>query len=395
MNRRVCVWAGSIVGAAVCGWALGGGTALAQAIPPVAAPPPIPTGSVPTPVRTAWANPNLAQARAAIGPFMAAQLGTIGSAGATATNQTAARLSLILACTRGNTTAAYYQAYATEWAQQAGPILKNPATPVRVKIDVGVVTASVAATTNGSTLLTPIIDQLLSDPNPAVADWGMKAARPVIITLLAQSGGPGTSTLIGDVVKSATDHARDLSGVVAEDAYQALVITAPAAAFGAAAPPPLTPLFDPVLKLLAVRTKRYAAGLVPAPDAEDQVPLFLSQNYAAMPAAQKAVCVQELVDFVSSAGQRANLAVDPKVEHALLRTIKNAASALNVMAGPGQPVANIANLGISATPAQIMAATSAVFQQMGIPFPKLKPPPTLTPMQPPPPPPPPKVPGKP
>ena len=269
MNRRVCVWAGSIVGAAVCGWALGGGTALAQAIPPVAAPPPIPTGSVPTPVRTAWANPNLAQARAAISPFMAAQLGTIGSAGATATNQTAARLSLILACTRGNTTAAYYQAYATEWAQQAGPILKNPATPVRVKIDVGVVTASVAATTNGSTLLTPIIDQLLSDPNPAVADWGMKAARPVIITLLAQSGGPGTSTLIGDVVKSATDHARDLSGVVAEDAYQALVITAPAAAFGAAAPPPLTPLFDPVLKLLAVRTKRYAAGLVPAPDAEE------------------------------------------------------------------------------------------------------------------------------
>jgi hypothetical protein len=376
MNRRVCVWIGSVLGCALC-WTAGidgtGARAFGQELPPTGAAavlaPLLPlqgAASIPPAVETST-----------IGTFVAAEVADLNSPdGQTVTN---ARAALVAGCPR-SAGAPYHTAYATEVSAAVVKALSNAGTPLPVKVNLGVVVERVA-TNSGATQVQPAVLKLLADRSDAVAYWGCKAARPLVMSVVLQPGFTGRSPLFAAVVASVKQHADSgMAGYIAVEAYRALVVNpnnvpgTPAADVW----PKLRPLYNPVLSLLALRTGLYAKGMVPSPDAEVGVPTFLSKAGQYTPQ-QKALAVQELVDLLDAAGQRVQALTVPQQLAELRPTLQNAASALDVFSGTNL-LDKIYHMPPGITAANMAALCQTVYPTMQLQFRDLKKPPTLPPL---------------
>ncbi len=403
MNRRVCVWIGSVLGCALTWRAAGFGTgSLAGAqVPPLsaAATPPAPTPAVTAAAATAAITPLVplqiatvtpGQQVGTIAPFIAKQLAAL-AAPDVGGSASIARQALMLGCPRlgnapGTCTPSFAGAYSTELSLAAAKLLSAPATSAAVKINVGIVVERVANNAQ-STMLLPAVQKLLADRGDPVVYWGCKAARPMVMALVLQPGFGGKTPLFRNIVDAVSQHsAGPMAGLIATEAYRALVVNPnnvpgmPAAQVK----PLLKPLYDPVLDLLALRTSKYADGIIPAPDAEANVPTFLTTTTPPpiYSAAQKSRAVQELVDLIDMAGQRA-AAANPAQVIQLRSTVQNAASALNVFSGTSL-LSKVSLMPMGVNGQGIAALCSTVFPSMDTVFsvPKLKKPATLAPLAP-------------
>jgi hypothetical protein len=373
----------------------------AAAVPASTAPvvpvPTPPVTSVPGTTMTATAFPPGSPNAVVISGFIATQLGQLTAAGDPAA-QKAARLALVAGSPRtsanGPTTTAYQSAYAKELCHQAQPLLLRTA-PLRVRLNLGVALGSI--TSNAPSYdFAPAVQQLMADPNSAVALWGLKAARPLVATAVIRLGGTGTDPIFGAIVKSVQSHPPDgFAGALAVDAYRALVVNTQNPLPNISddkATPLLKVLYDPVMDLLVYRTGQFKAGMVPSPDAEFSVPTFLSKDYENMAPATKDREVQVLLNWMDACGQRAVLV--PNANRPLLRdiagTVKRFASALTVMYRVGDathpkqdnavPLDKVASLDLTATGTSIAAATATAFPALSARFPQLVKPPTLPPV---------------
>jgi hypothetical protein len=369
MNRRVCVWIGSVLGCAIIGQAAGFGVAAraeAQVAPSVTA--------TLNPLQSS-ATVSKAQQSSVLAPYISAQIAALQ----VAATQSAARAALIAGVPRAPLpTLAYRNAYASEFSAQAVKLLAVPTTPMALKINLGVVTAAVA-TTSQSVDLVPAVQGLLADRQDAVALWGCKAARPLVLVLIQQPASVANgSPLYGDIVKSVKNHGSSgLSGFVAIEAYRALVVNifnVPGVPNNQV-PPLLKPLYNPVLDLLEVRTKMYDQGMVPSPEAEVNAPTFLTLPGVATPP-QRDRAIQDLVNLLDAAGQRAATVTNVAQIQALRGTLQNAGGALNVFAGQNL-LPQVASMPLGSTGAGIAAATQKVYPTMQIKFAFLKKPPVL------------------
>jgi len=210
MNRRLCVWVGSILGS----FSLASITA-GQAAAPAAAGTVIPPAALIAASEAPYAS--------AINSFIQEQL--VALSGSDFAAQTAAREKLKAALARGDSSA-YYSTFAKDWCTACAAILaKNP--PVGVRLNIGIVSSTLAD--NGRTLdAQPIIMQLLNDREPCVVLWGIKATRP-LVQVLVQSQPAKTvadSPLLSAIVTAVKNCGKsDVSGFATTDAYSALAVS--------------------------------------------------------------------------------------------------------------------------------------------------------------------------
>ena len=402
MNRRVCVWIGSVLGCAAT-WQLAGvvGVAPARAQVPPSTPssPSGPTAAALTAQATAAAASLLplqnspaitpGQKSGLIAPFIAKQLTALATPDPTGQGTVAvARQALMLGCPRlgsvpGTSSAAYATAYSAALSQEAIKVLSVPTTATPVKINIGIVVEHVAS--NGqSTQLIAAVEKLLADRADPVVYWGCKSARPLIVAIVLQQNFNGKSPLFRAIVTAVGQHPTgDLAGLIATEAYRALVVN-PNNVPGMPAvqvKPLLKPLYEPVLDLLELRTGMYAKGVVPSPDAEENVPTFLTTS-APPPIytdAQKKRAVQDLVNLLDTAGQRAAGVTNTAEVRQLRDSLQNAASALNVFSGTNL-LSKVSLMPMGVTGPNMAALTATVYPAMSGPFPYLQRPVTLPPL---------------
>ena len=388
MNRRVCVWIGSILGVTL--YCNGGGTATparGQTPPPAGAA--VPTAAVPAfvppPVPAAIV---AAQAVASADPTATLAINTAikaNVAALTGTNALAARGAkalLVNMCPHATQVTSWYSnAYSTALAAQVAPVLAH--STLTKRIEIGVVVTGVANNSQSAALV-PAVQSLLADPDVSVAICGAKAAKPLVVSLAVAPNVPVLTTLASAVVKSFKDHqATDKYGSLAFYAYDAVAVS-PSGVPGLGpkqALPLLQPLVDPVLDLLELRLKLFSIGLVPAPEAEANAPSLLSGSASAglLTPKQTSRAEQDLMDLFDFGGQRAPFLMPGHDLTALRITIRNAAQALNVFAGAklALPASALNAPGLAGP--QINAITVAGFASASLAIPTLTKPPTLPP----------------
>jgi hypothetical protein len=383
MNRRFCVWVGSILGFfSLAAFTSGQDSPVDSSIAPAAS-----AGSSIPPA--ALAAPSEAPYAAAINGFITEQLTALSGTDFPA--QTAARDKLKGALTRGDTPA-YYSTFAKDWTAGCASILaKSPALGVRLNI--AIVTATLAD--NGETLdALPIVIQLLNDREPCVELWAIKASRS-LVQILAETQSPrtvSTSPLLPAIVKAVKNCGKsDVSGFATADAYSALAVSIPGKT-EAEMKPLRTPLVRFVLDEVEFRISQHAAGLVQSPGAERYIATWLSGTYpdlATLPREQLRI-VQLLVTLETYVGQRSDLyQYDKKATAQIHEMLKYVTSALKVIGGA--PVGNrldwLTSVPPAARPADIFAHTKELFGTMQLAFHELTPPPAIAVIAPPPPPP--------
>jgi hypothetical protein len=377
MNRRLCVWVGSILGCLSFN-ALASGQVLA--LPPGVAP----ASGIPLQAENATdETPYLASINNFISDQLAALTGTDFSA------QTAARQKLVAALVRGST-APYYSAFAKSWSTAClAVIAKNP--PLGVRLNIAIVTATL--TDSGQPPeAEPLVVKLLGDREPVVILWAIRAAKPLIIVLIQNPPAFVASPLAGAIVSAVKKcGSSDVSGFVTTDAYGALVVKSIAGKPAAQVNPLLPPLVGPVLDILEFRIAQHAAGTVQSPGAERDIATWLSGNYAALKPADQLRMVQLLVKLETYAGQRCDLYQNDKKQLTQVREmLKYVASALKVIGGNGASVVNglnwLTGMPPAAPPADIYSHTKTVFPTMNLVFPNLTAPPAIPVIAPPPPP---------
>ena len=379
MNRRVCAWIGSVLGCALCWTAVGGtgSSAWGQALPPASA---AAAALVPLqPLETA-VTVTPGQQSSVIGTFIAAQMTALQQADGP--NVTLARAALVAGCPR-TASPSYHDAYTAELSTAAVKVLSTANTPLPVKVNLGVVIERVA-TNSGAVQIMPAVLKLLADRADAVAYWGCKAARPVVLSVVLQPGFNGKSPLFPAIVASVKQHATgDLAGFIATEAYRALVVNpnnVPGMPAGQVWPK-IKVLYDPVLDLLELRTSMYAKGIVPSPDAEVNVPTFLSKADEYTPA-QKVRASQDLVNLLDAAGQRVQPGATPQVLAQLRPTLSNAASALDVFGGTSS-LSTIYRMPPGVTAQNMSTLCTGAYASISLAIPTVKKPPTLPPLPPP------------
>lgn len=185
----------------------------------------------------------------------------------------------------------------------------------RSQLNAAVVAEHLAAKTADPALV-PIASALLNDKSESLALWGIKTARPYIAA--------GSGTLARQVAATVKSHPD--CGPIAEEAYAALVSVDGTA--GKGAPVSLSAL----LSILASRTLRYAnGGAPPSPAAESSVPVFLSVT--CWPAANAAERKHILNDLGALASSAARSVGDGNPNPAVLRVVRETATALETIAG--------------------------------------------------------------
>jgi hypothetical protein len=368
MNRRICVWVGSILGGlSLAGFASG------QTTPPPAAAS-IPPQALGAADETAYAAP--------IKQFITDQVTAL--IGADPAAATAARDKLKGAMTRGDSPA-YYTALAKDWeAACTAELAKNPS--VGVRLNFAIVTATLAD--NGQTPdAQPMVLKLLDDREPCVVVWAIKAARPLITVLATQPTAVASSPLPAAVVSAVKKCGKsDVSGYATSDAYTALAVkTIPGLAEPAVKPlrPPLAKF---VLDIVEFRVQQHAEGLVQSPGAERDIATWLSGVYPDLTAAEKTRMVQLLVNLEANVGKRAALYPNNKKDLNQIREmLKYVSSALKVIGGTavGSKLDWLCSIPPAATPENISQHTEQVFPTLQLVFHELTAPPAIPDIEPP------------
>ena len=374
MNRRLCVWIGSVLGCVLCWHATGGEAAMAASAvaPPVS---PVPAIAPLSPSIVNSVGPVPAALKATIASFVSGSVAALG----TPTSAAPARAALIAACPRTSSTD-FHVVYTAELNKAVlAAVARGASMPAKINFGVVMTAVGTAANTNA---MEPAVVALLADRNEGVVLAGVHAAQPLVVTLITQPSGPGTTKVFRAVVGAVTAHPLgDFAGFIATDAYRTLVVNPNnVAGIGAnAVRPLLKPLYNPVMDLLAARLKVYAKGYPPAPNAEAIVPTFFTRDYTTAgywTAKQQSRAAQELDDLISSIGQRAGAVTDRTYLDQMRDTAVVAAQGLDVI-GSVNVLTGVAHLSPGVTGANLSAACSAAHAAIQLKVTSLTPPPTL------------------
>jgi hypothetical protein len=237
----------------------------------------------------------------------------------------AARMALIEHASNGNAAAspayqAAYTAAVNEFARK-----QNKSLEARVRVAIAVVVHGVAARTSTANLLPAVMDAL-NDPSEAVNIWGVKTARYVVPTLLADASPNGASALNGlAATLIAKLKAQPGSHEVFDDAIDALFGEAAQGTDSPTAAARRKRLIPIAIAWLQARAEMYSAvdpkqapaaqDIFPAsPDAETKSPypnLLVLVSYRAWPELtpeQKAQAGQAIFDMVEALSKVAPLA---------------------------------------------------------------------------------------
>jgi len=386
MNRRLCVWVGSIFTCAVMVGATVPGSALAQVPPSGLQPSPTApsspaasTGPAIPPAAQTVVNAN--QYAADIRAFIQYQLGVLTGSDLAAVP--AARDALRKQLSRGSTPS-YYAVFCREWCIDCTSILnKVPAPPLSVRLNIAIVTSTL--TDNGQTMdasAVPAVEQLaillLNDSTPSVSLWAIKAARPLVPLRMQAADVNGKSAVapIADAIVSAVNKHKgsELGGYLAQDGYGALKVTE-IGGLTAAQVKPLQPMVvDPMLDILELRVNQYKDGAILCPGAEREIATFLASQFPNVPLKTQKRMVQLMVTLEAYAGQRSNQYINDKAELSQMREmLKYVASALKVISNNDPNVEKgllwLSSIPPAATPFDIFQHTKLVAGVMQAAFP--------------------------
>ena len=194
--------------------------------------------------------------------------------------QKTARESLISECS-GHSGLSATPEYGTLYATQLGKVMVGYAAfpSLRMRLNVSIVVAGVAAQVfrdgGSASGLEPVVQKLLSDKQPAVVLWAVKAAKYVLGSQLTDN--VNASGLAKAVVAAVKNHGD--SGPIVEEAYSSLTLEGNA--FGKLIGGPqfqqnATNLIPAIRDLVAWRGDQYKnGGSVPSPLADRPVTVFL------------------------------------------------------------------------------------------------------------------------
>jgi hypothetical protein len=225
--------------------------------------------------------------------------------------------------------AAFLQAYGQQLNTLVLASLKNPATSIRARVNIAIVTARAAAL-------------LLHDKLMPIQLWGLRAAQSIVLAGLQNpmfQEQPLMTAIINVV-------GPDSTGVVVVEAYRAVMAGYPSQPFN----PALVPF---VQQLLQKRLSIYAQTDPPSPDTDSIAILFLANTIqpGANVTPQIKSTLSLIADLISLAGQRGGKAKDPTEYIQLLGHIQ---TALNntLLANDSAALSNVLNnIGAAATQA--------------------------------------------
>jgi hypothetical protein len=260
----------------------------------------------------------------------------------------------------------YLTPYISTLARElAGPV-NSPS--VRVRVNVGVVTARVVDNCKlanfPATALQPIIMKLLTDPNPGVALWGMKAAASLLTT-----GSPPINNpqLLEQIVKTLSDPKIKFNGPITDEAYSALKDAQSKEGI------------DKLVQVFKARVAMYANGDTPPDPIIDRRPASALTVQAGMwkvmtKADQADVMntIANLLDGAAAAMQKPGISAETLEE--LKQLITTTLSAASVVAGSSPALQSLAvivsgSLKTNVTPGNVASVIGPVTQGIRTAFP--------------------------
>jgi hypothetical protein len=356
MNRRVCVCVGLIVW---CG--LTASAAFGQAAPTE------PAAGIPVEVKSmADATPF----RSTIHTFVAGEIDQMAGEDPAATK--AARDKLVAECS-SDSSASYLDVYSQEVnAAVVAMLSKDPPPRLRVRLNLAVLVEAIAEIAKTSQVEGAVI-KLIDDPADVVVLWGMKAARPVIASVMAQPTPDASDKLILEILPALKKHPK--AGYAVGEAYRALIPDDPSALSAGQ----LAVIFPTVMDILNYRIVRYSSGVPDSPDAETAVTRFLSAVAKVGSDQQKLTIVQMLVNLISVAGQQAQTA--SKADCAQIIKMADYAVQVLQIISPGsyKDLNQVSRMPASLPGPQVFQRTKTVYDILKMVFPSLVAPPTVTP----------------
>ena len=198
---------------------------------------------------------------------------------------------------------AYLDAYAQSVDKAVTPLAANP--DMRVRLNAAIVIARVAEKANNDRLATAAI-KFMNDKQPAVALWGVKAARPMLPAVLSIAGGQ--KPLAPALAQTVQRHAL-LSSIISE-VYEALTLILFNLPSGQRpAPATIKGAIPVMLRVFRMRVDGYTGGL-PVDPSVDNIPaewLSFQPVWSQMTPAQQLETVQAISDLLGLLGQHAEV----------------------------------------------------------------------------------------
>jgi hypothetical protein len=224
--------------------------------------------------------------------------------GSTPADQGAAREALVSAANGNNRqtpSPAFVDAYCTALATSLPPLVQSQ--DVRIRLNGAIVIGKVAAEVQ-TTHLRDLAVKLTQDPSPAVALWGVKAARAIIPGVLRDPAMRSQDTLLPAITPCVSAHAEALvSGHMAEEAYHALTLDISERTI---TDDMIAAVVGHTQDLLSARLAQYQAKLPGQPMAERIATQFLIHQrvWQVQTVQQRQRTIQLLSDVLSLAAQR-------------------------------------------------------------------------------------------
>ena len=196
---------------------------------------------------------------------------------------------------------AYLDAYTQALDRALVPLANNP--DMRVRLNAAIVTAKVADKANNARLANAAV-KFMNDKQPAVALWGVKAARAMMPSVVA---APGQNPITPALAQTVQRHA--LANIIIE-VYEALTLNLFNLPSGQRPPPNAIKAAIPeMLKVFRMRVDGYAGGLPPDPSV-DNIPaewLAFQPVWTQMTPAQQLATVQTISDLLGLLARQVEL----------------------------------------------------------------------------------------
>jgi hypothetical protein len=221
------------------------------------------------------------------------------------------------------TSAGYRQLYAEILNQRFLALLNDPKTPIRMKINIAIVSATVGDRVRNAALL-PVVLRLLSDKSNAVVLWAEKAAASQMPTLVSNdANAEDRDKLLAAIVKSVgANNQPPMAGDIASDAYWGMnpllgltKVAMTDAGFAS--------LAKTNMDLQKSRMELYKSGSPDSPDADTSPSIYLlsRDSWAKLNDQDKLRALQQSTDLISMAAQRAENLVTGGNNQELIKTV--------------------------------------------------------------------------
>lgn len=260
--------------------------------------------------------------RPVIDTFVAAQIKNLSSEDAKI--QKNARDLLANEASYPTVSSGFLDEYADSLNAAVLPLANSP--DFHVRLSAAIAVARVAAKA-GNTRLSGATIAFIKDKNPAVALWGLKAAKYILPSMILGLQAPGPMGQA--VIDAAKLHS---TGAVAEEAYNTLLLQTDAGGLRGFQPAVLKPYLPIPIGLFEYRVKLYEDFAPPQPLADTLAcKFFVNANvWQAMTVPQQRQAQQLMLDLLKGAAKQN--AADSKPE--LVEVIRQTAGAFEVAAGP-------------------------------------------------------------